>query len=214
VSSCGSNPGTSPAHVASARALAAAMHASGTHLVYGGGTSGVMGTIASELVKLSGPDSVTGIIPGALMRYEQSGSSKESGESGVPGPAQWGRTIVVPSMHARKSLMSSYVLSGKSVGSGFIALSGGYGTLEELMEIVTWNQLGIHDKAVILYNVDGYYDGILQWVKRAVTEGFVKPGGSEIMREAKTAEDVIKGLVEYKNVGGQMGLKWSDEGPH
>jgi uncharacterized protein (TIGR00730 family) len=180
-----------------------------------------MGALAKELVKLSGPDSVTGVIPKALMEYEQGGSSNTSpsdsnNSSGpetpvvVPDPNTWGRTIVVPTMHARKSLMASYVISGSSPGSGFVALSGGYGTLEELMEVVTWNQLGIHHKPIVLYNVEGYWDGLLAWVRKAVEQIFVSEPNSNIILEGKDAEGVIKGLREYVNSEGKMRLKWGE----
>jgi uncharacterized protein (TIGR00730 family) len=188
---------------------------------------GVMGALAKELVRLSGPESVTGIIPQALMEYEQKGIAKVPSTTpsptaetknplveaeqkvNVPNPTEWGRTIVVPTMHARKALMASYVMSGSSPGSGFIALSGGYGTLEELMEVVTWNQLGIHKMPVVLYNVEGYWNGILEWTKNAVNSGFITESNGGIILEGKTEDEVMKGLKEYVLSGGRMKLKWA-----
>lgn len=160
-----------------------------------------MGALARTLVSLSGPDSVHGVIPAALLDYETSNGSKSS-----PSPSLYGHTTLVHTMHERKSQMASLVKRG-GPGSGFIALAGGYGTLEELMEMVTWNQLGLHDRGVVVYNVEGYWDGLLSWVGRAVEGGFVKGGNRGIMREARSAEEAVGGLRE--GGGGEgMGLEW------
>jgi len=121
-----------------------------------------MGEVAKTLVSLSGPDSVHGIIPEPLVKYERTdiepttpNNAFSRGPDGklLPVYEKYGRTTVVQDMHTRKQLMAQEVLAG-GPGSGFIALSGGYGTLEELMEVVTWNQLGIHNRGVIVYNVE------------------------------------------------------------
>lgn len=96
-------------------------------------------------------------------------------------------------------------------GSGFIALSGGYGTLEELMEVVTWNQLGIHDRGICAYNVEGYWDDILSWVGKAVGAGFVQKGNRHILVEGKNAEECVKKLRDYRLTDGRLDLDWSDE---
>ena len=105
-----------------------------------------MGELAKTLVSLSGPGSVHGIIPEALIRHEQQGIT--------PATSDFGKTTVVPDMHQRKALMAKEVMAG-APGSGFVALPGGYGTMEELLEVTTWNQLGIHAKGVVVYNVEG-----------------------------------------------------------
>lgn len=175
-----------------------------------------MGEVASELVKLSGPGSAHGIIPKALMAFERQYTndedSKENGkeEQKEIDESRFGRTTVVNDMHTRKRTMVDEVLAG-GPGSGFVALSGGYGTLEELMEIVTWNQLGIHDKPVVLLNVDGYWDGLLQWVKKAVSTGFVAKGNSGIMSQANSAEEVVKRLRDYESAEGRLQLQWEEE---
>ena len=92
-----------------------------------------------------------------------------------------------------------------------MALSGGYGTLEELFEITTWNQLGIHRKGVIVFNVDGYYDGLIQWVQSAVSAGFISPGNGGILVEALDAEEVVRQLREYKVSEGRFKLDWSQK---
>jgi hypothetical protein len=180
------------------------MHANKIHLVYGGGTVGIMGEIANTLVSLSGPDSVHGIIPEPLVKYEQ-----DRNGSGNAGNA-FGRTTVVPDMHTRKQLMAKEVMEG-GPGSGFVALSGGYGTLEELMEVITWNQLGIHGRGVVVYNVDGYYDGLIEWVRTAVSSGFIAPGNAGILVEALDAEEVVRELREYRVAEGRFQLDWSQK---
>ncbi|KAI9762839.1 MAG: hypothetical protein M4579_000192 [Chaenotheca gracillima] len=206
---CGSSPGNSPSHLAAARSLAEAFHANNLSLVYGGGTTGLMGEMARTLVSLSGPTSVHGIIPAALMKYEQSSeASADPKIQTLPDEAVYGRTTIVKDMHTRKQMMAREVVEG-GPGGGFVALSGGYGTLEELMEMVTWNQLGIHAMAVVVFNVEGYYDGLIQWVKSAISAGFVSQGNKDIIHEAKTAEDVVTGLREYKLAEGRFKLDWT-----
>ena len=93
-------------------------------------------------------------------------------------------------------------------GSGFVALAGGYGTLEELMEMVTWNQLGIHERAIVVFNVGGYWDGLLEWVRTSIKEGFVAEKNGEIMVEARTVEEVVGRLRAYRVSEGRLGLDW------
>jgi uncharacterized protein (TIGR00730 family) len=211
--------------------------------VYGGGTVGLMGELARTLVSLSGPDSVHGIIPEALVKYERDpnytsthapttvtssikpatngdkpsskGTTAEPTSSpqvylAVPDEAIYGRTTVVKDMHTRKQMMAQEVLSG-GPGSGFVALSGGYGTLEELMETVTWNQLGIHDKGICVLNIAGFWDDILAWIRRAAAEGFLKDGCEDIPVEATTAEEAIAKLGEYVPSKSALKLSWGNE---
>ncbi|KAG4260815.1 hypothetical protein FPRO03_02638 [Fusarium proliferatum] len=130
----GSSSGNEPTHIEAAKSLGRVCHENSIKLVYGGGTTGVMGAIASTLVELSGPDAVHGIIPEALLKYE----AKELGRHPKdPTYARYGKRTVVQDMHTRKRLMIQEVIDGGE-GSGFVALSGGYGTLEELFEVTTW----------------------------------------------------------------------------
>ncbi len=206
---CGANQGTSPKHMAAARALAETFHKHNISLVYGGGTVGLMGELARTLVSLSGPESVHGIIPAALVKHEQGFDPASDDVTETIDASIYGRTTVVKDMHTRKRLMAREVIDG-GPGGGFVALSGGYGTLEELMEIVTWNQLGIHSRGVVLFNVDGYWDGLIQWVKTAVSDGFIAPGNAGILVEALDAEEVVVCLREYKNAEGRFDLHWSE----
>ncbi|KAK0720665.1 hypothetical protein B0H67DRAFT_643890 [Lasiosphaeris hirsuta] len=221
---CGASPGNNPVYLESARELARLMAANNVALVYGGGTVGLMGEVAKTLVSLSGPDAVHGIIPEALVRYERDPASYTSMNSAttaaiangeakplpVPEEKIWGRTTVVKDMHTRKQMMAREVMAG-GPGSGFIALSGGYGTVEELFETVTWNQLGIHSNGVVVLNVNGFYDGILAWIKNSVQEGFIHGGNAHILIEATSPADAIKALTEYKVSDSVMKLSWGNE---
>jgi len=168
-----------------------------------------MGELARTLVSLSGAGSVHGIIPASLVRLEAGFVAGADVHSAID-EAVYGRTTVVRDMHARKAQMAREVAAG-GPGSGFVAMSGGYGTLEELMEVTTWNQLGIHDKGVVVYNVEGYWDGMLKWVREAVGAGFISEGNSGILVEATTAEDVVARLRDYKNAEGRYNLTWGEE---
>ncbi|KAH6684724.1 hypothetical protein B0J14DRAFT_573449 [Halenospora varia] len=211
---CGSSPGKSPAHIEAARALGRTMASQNIHLVYGGGTVGLMGEVARTLVSLSGPESVHGVIPAPLVKFERGPDSSHPSDhktgDNLPEYEVYGKTTVVKDMHTRKSMMAQEVLAG-GPGSGFVALSGGYGTLEELMEVVTWNQLGIHNRGVVVLNIEGYWDGLLAWVRGAVESGFVGEANKNIMGEAKSAEEAVELLRGYQVSVGRFKLEWGNE---
>lgn len=169
---------------------------------------GLMGEVARNLVALSGPESVHGIIPAPLVKYEQ-GPSSTTVAAGLPKISEYGRTTVVKDMHTRKQMMADEVIRG-GPGSGFIALPGGYGTLEELAEIVTWNQLGIHGRGVVVLNVEGYWDGIMKWVETSVESGFVQETNKGIIREATDGESAIQELAQYQSAEGRFKLSWGE----
>lgn len=148
---CGSNPGLRPVYAEAARALGATLAERGMGLVYGGARVGLMGAVADTV--LAGGGEAIGVIPHALV-------AREVAHSGLT------ELHVVNSMHERKALMAD-------LAGAFIALPGGYGTLDELCEILTWSQLGLHPKPVGLLNVDGYFDPLLALFDRAVEEGFL-----------------------------------------
>jgi uncharacterized protein (TIGR00730 family) len=150
---CGSNGGVSPRYAEAARALARGMVEMNLSLVYGGGNVGLMGVIADEVLRLGGE--VTGVIPTALVQ-------REVAHTGLT------RQFVVKDMHERKAMMAS-------LSDGFIAMPGGMGTMEELFEMLTWSQLGIHSKRVGLLNVDGFYDSLVGFIGHATEQGFIRP---------------------------------------
>lgn len=168
-----------------------------------------MGEVARTLVSLSGPTSVHGIIPAPLVKYEQNHDPSDPLSHKID-ESIYGKTTVVKDMHTRKHMMAQEVIAG-GPGGGFVALSGGYGTLEELMEVTTWNQLGIHDMPVVVFNVDGYWTGLLEWVKNGVTSGFIGPGNAGILVEALSAEEVLTCLRDYTKAEGRFNLTWDEE---
>lgn len=176
-----------------------------------------MGAVSKRLVSLSGPDSVYGIIPEALMKFEQrrvttsgtstpqtSSNDSRSEPRSLPAVEEYGHTEVVKTMHERKHKMAHRA-------NAFVALPGGYGTMEELFEVITWNQLGIHDRPIVLFNVDGFYDGILRWIEDAIEKGFVRDSLRGIVVEARTAEEVVERIKEYQAPGGRLDLKWESD---
>ncbi|KAF4333863.1 hypothetical protein FBEOM_12297 [Fusarium beomiforme] len=193
---CGASQGASPRYMEGATALAEAMGAKSWSLVYGGGTLGLMGTLAKSLVRLSGPDSVHGVIPEALIRTER-GVAK-------PNVAEYGNTTVVHSMHERKAIMVAEA-------NAFVALPGGYGTMEELFEVATWNQLGIHDRPVVLFNIGGFFDHLIAWLNNSVDEGFISKGTANIISVANTADEVVEKILQYELVAGRHLLDWNSK---
>jgi uncharacterized protein (TIGR00730 family) len=211
-----------------ARSLAQELHKNNVQLVYGGGTTGLMGEVARVLVSLSGPKAVHGIIPRALvkvatvngMRAAHGAVDSNAGKAaervvdsvepdGIP-ESEYGVTTIVPDMHTRKRLMATKVLEG-GPGSGFVSLAGGFGTIEEVMEMTTWNQLGIHKVGVVLLNINGYWDGLLAWVRNAVKEGYISADNGEILAEAKEVTEVWPKLLAYRASSGRMQLDWGQE---
>jgi uncharacterized protein (TIGR00730 family) len=196
---------------------------------------GIMGEVSRTLVSLSGPKSVHGIIPRALIRSEKDPNARvaipTNGEpkraertmsseqlqridsSGDPDAqivpeSEFGQTTIVPDMHTRKRMMANAVQAG-APGSGFVALAGGYGTMEEVMEMVTWNQLGIHQVPIILVNINGYWNGLLDWIKTAIREGFVGEGSANILVEVKSTDEVVDALRGYQVAPGRYRMDWS-----
>jgi uncharacterized protein (TIGR00730 family) len=166
---CGSADGTNPAYLAEAKALGAAIAASGLGLVYGGACVGLMGAVADAA--LAGGAEVIGILPAVL-------AGREIAHAGL--------TVLelVPTMHERKARMAE-------LADAFLVLPGGYGTLDELMEAVTWAQLGLHAKPCILINTAGYWDGLLAFLDSTVAAGFLKQKNRELLRVAGSAQEAV-----------------------
>jgi len=169
---CGSADGTNPAFLAEARALGKAIAAAGLGMVYGGANVGLMGAVADAALK--GGAEVIGILPDLL-------ADKEIAHTGLTS------LELVPSMHQRKARMVE-------LADAFLVLPGGYGTLEEMLEAVTWAQMGLHAKPCILINTAGYWDGLLTFLDTAVAEGFLKAKNRALLRVAATADEAV-GLV-------------------
>jgi uncharacterized protein (TIGR00730 family) len=173
---CGSRPGTRPVYAETARRLGAALAGRGLGLVYGGGAVGLMGVVADAALAAGGE--VVGVIPRKL-------SSKEIAHGGLT------ELHVVGTMHERKALMADRA-------DGFIALPGGYGTCDELFEIVTWAQLGLHSKPIGLLNVAGYFDPLLAWCDHMVGEGFLKPEYRALLLVAGTVEGMLERVLSFR----------------
>ena len=173
---CGSNLGRRPSYLATAQALGQELAARHITLVYGGGNVGLMGAIADAVLAAGGE--AIGVIPQALV-------DKEVAHRGLSD------LRVVSSMHDRKALMAE-------LSDAFIALPGGLGTLEELCEVATWTQLGFHQKAVGLLNVEGFYDGLLGFLEGAIAEQFLRPEHRQILIAATEPGDLIDQLAQAK----------------
>jgi uncharacterized protein (TIGR00730 family) len=156
---CGSRSGEKPAYAKSAHELGSAIGQRGWRLVYGGGKVGLMGIVADAVIAAGGQ--AIGVIPESLMR-------REVGHHGLH------ELHVVPNMHVRKQMMAERA-------DAFVALPGGIGTLEELYEVWTWQQLGYHHKPIALLNVEGYYDALLQFMVKTVDEGFLAQAQHDVL---------------------------------
>ncbi|KAK8713735.1 hypothetical protein V6N13_148946 [Hibiscus sabdariffa] len=172
---CGSSQGRKGSYQDAAIELGRELVSRNIDLVYGGGSIGLMGLVSQAVH--NGGRHVIGVIPKTLMPRELTGETV-------------GEVKAVSDMHQRKAEMAKH-------SDAFIALPGGYGTLEELLEVITWAQLGIHDKPVGLLNVDGYYNSLLSFIDKAVEEGFISPNARQIIVSAPTAKELVKKLEEY-----------------
>lgn len=173
---CGSSSRAREEYFVAARATAAALTSLGLGLVYGGAKVGLMGVLADAVLAAGGH--VTGIIPRALVEKEV---------------AHTGLTCqhVVESMHDRKALMVE-------LSSGFLALPGGFGTLDELFEVLTWGQLRFHSKPIALLNTAGYFDGLLSFCDRAVADGFIHPAHREMIHVGADPAEMLTRMLEYR----------------
>jgi hypothetical protein len=166
---CGSSTGHDPVHADIARQVGALLAENGIRLVYGGGNVGLMGVVADAVMAAGG--TVLGVIPVGLFKTEQ-------GHRGIT------ELIEVGSMHERKARMAVEA-------EGFLALPGGLGTLEELAEILTWAQLGIHSHPVGVLNIDGFWDPILGFLDGAVEAGFMRPTNRSLLREIRSVDEIL-----------------------
>ena len=181
---CGSQSGRDPVYAESARRLGAALVARGLGLVYGGGRVGLMGEVAAEVLRRGGE--VVGVIPHAL-------ATKEVEQTDAT------ELVRVETMHQRKAIMADR-------SDAFAALPGGFGTCEELFEIVTWAQLGIHAKPVGLLNVAGFFDPLRNWLDHMVVEGFLKEKYRRLLLVADTPEALLDALRDFRP--GPVSERW------
>ncbi|KAG8759767.1 hypothetical protein FRC14_005040 [Serendipita sp. 396] len=224
---CASSKGTSPAYLNSARSVGKALAGESRRLVYGGGKMGLMGAVAEAVLENGGY--VTGVSPYAMVASGGESSKtngvkqslaldvaedKVSNREPVPHPNR--ESIIVDSMHDRKTMMA------KLADGGFVSLPGGYGTLEELLEVTTWSQLAIHDKPIILVNVLNYYSPLKEQLRVAVEAGFVRAENLQLLTFVDGPEDlnehvdydwgsaVVKVLDEWKPTGWKgFGFDWT-----
>jgi uncharacterized protein (TIGR00730 family) len=169
---CGSGPGTNPRFTDCARALGKIFAEHGIRLVYGGGSLGMMGAIATSVLDHGGV--VTGIIPDFLTLRENALTRVQE-------------MIVTPDLHERKRLMFEH-------SDAFVALPGGIGTLEELVEQLTWKQLGRHAKPVLLANIDGFWEPLLSLIAHMCATQFIRSGLTVDILQAERVEDVLPRL--------------------
>lgn len=173
---CGSSRGARPDYIESSEQLAKSMAEQNLALVYGGAHVGIMGAIANELLKLGGK--VYGVIPEALVDMEVA-------HDGLT------ELYIVKDMHERKAKMAA-------LSDGFISLPGGLGTLEEMFEILTWAQLGFHDKPSGLLNVGGFYDDLLRFLDTANEEGFMRREHRELLIDDTDPDKLLARLMNFK----------------
>jgi len=184
---CGSNSGMRPEYLQAARDTGMALVERGLALVYGGANIGLMGEIANAVLARDGE--VIGVIPESLVAREIAHTRLTE-------------LRVVKSMHERKMLMGD-------LADAFIALPGGYGTLDEFFEIITWAQLGLHRKPCGVLNVCGYYDQLLNFLDQAVEEEFLRQQNRKLVLEAKDARILLDHFEQYQPV---QTIKWIGKG--
>lgn len=173
---CGSRDGMNPRFREEAATLGSLLARNGLALIYGGGHVGLMGTAADAALRAGGR--VVGVIPQGLFDREVAHESLTE-------------LLVTDGMHSRKAKM-------ETLSDAFVAMPGGFGTLDELCEIITWSQLGIHRKPVLLMNTDGFWDGFLKFIDAAVRDGFIPRDNLELFRVVATADEAVTMLTNWR----------------
>jgi uncharacterized protein (TIGR00730 family) len=173
---CGANGGHQPVYAEVAAALGRELGRRGIGLVYGGGSVGLMGTVARATLQAGSP--VTGVIPTSLTTRELMGHPI-------------GELIIVPTMHERKARLAA-------MADAFIAMPGGFGTLDELFEAITWGQIGLHNKPIGLLNVVGYFDPLLAFIERSLAEGFIRPHHRDLFVVADEPAQLLDLLIDHQ----------------
>ncbi len=183
---CGASPGTNPVYRETAEALGLALVKRKIRLIYGGGSLGLMGVVSNTVMKNGGE--ATGIIPNFLDKMEV----------GNPDLTEIHR---VDTMHQRKSLM-------QELCDGIITLPGGFGSMDELFEILTWAQLGLHQKPIGLLNINGFYDPLIAQIDMMVKEGFLRMENRGLMVISDNIEDLFTKMENYEPV---PVMKWLEK---
>ncbi|MDU0343867.1 LOG family protein [Bosea rubneri] len=183
---CGSSPGNDPVHAEGARAMGAEIARRGLTLVYGGGAVGLMGIVADAVLAAGGD--VHGVIPRALRE-------KEVGHNGLT------RLEVVETMHIRKARMAE-------LSDGFVAMSGGIGTFEEIFEIWTWGQLGIHGKPLGFFNIAGFYDPLAAFLDNTASAGFLRQAHRDMAMTESEPAALLDKMAAYKPLAQ---IKWVEK---
>lgn len=183
---CGSNPGSRPIFGELAHELGVSLSRRGIAVVYGGARVGLMGRVADGALSAGGK--VIGVLPRFM-------TQKELAHAGLS------ELLLVDSMHERKALMAER-------SEGFIALPGGYGTLEELFEVLTWSQLALHKKPIGLLNVDGFYEPLIAQIDYAVRDGFLRPGHRELLVVDTEVEPLLDRLTRHP--AAEPPSKWTE----
>ncbi|MBK7723874.1 MAG: TIGR00730 family Rossman fold protein [Dehalococcoidia bacterium] len=181
----GSSPGNDPRFLDAARELGAAIAQRGVALVYGGANVGLMGAMANAV--LEGGGHVIGVIPRHLLDFEVA-------HTGIPD------LRIVESMHDRKALMAE-------LSDAFVALPGGFGTLEETFEVLTWRQLGLHQKPVVILNAGGYFDALVAFLEHMVKRRLLSPENHALLSVETSIEEMFAALEREATEGGG---KWLD----
>lgn len=209
---CGSSFGKDPIYAEIAEQFGKLLAEKNWGLVYGGGSTGVMGAIAKGCASNGGY--VHGIIPEALISKERANSEEvneklkkdhesHQGHSPLPDEKVYGKTTMVKDMHTRKRMMGEE-------SDAFVAMPGGYGTFEELLEVTTWHQLGIHKKPIVLLNINGFYDTFLKFVDESIEAGFIAKKQRDLLNVANTPQEVVDIIIKYNHDDDKSyGLNWS-----
>ena len=184
---CGAHEGYNPSFTQAAKRLGQLMANENIKLVYGGGSIGLMGILADSVLRHGGE--VIGVIPDFL-------DTKEIGHKGITQMHQ------VKSMHERKALM-------EKLCDAVIALPGGYGTMDELLEMLTWKQLGLHNKPIGILNINGYYNHFLLQLNRMVEEGFLKASNRDLLQVGETIPSLLAKMISTQQVAEE---KWMERG--
>lgn len=182
---CGSSRGNAPIYSAKARALGAGLVRHNIGMIFGGGKVGLMGEIADKMLQLGGY--AHGIIPRHLFE-------REVAHKGLS------KLTIVDSMHSRKAMI-------EELSDGFIAMPGGIGTLDEIVEIFTWSQLELHHKPIGFYNVANYFDPLFDFFRQMATKGFLQPEYMKLLIRDDDPEKLLAAMTTYRPVSVR---KWTD----